>query len=435
MFAVLRDYIETEKSNYCFSGLEVSYHTRIVLITCMADCDTSVLEESVQRLGGRPGPVDEHNHSEHDAKMIRNLEDVNQNIVLTDATPLECQVAGHSFRKGSSVGMLCHKDGYVLKSVTAQDEKGEREIKFYEEVQNSIDPLVKELKKFLPRYYGITHFRLNKENLKWIVLENVTHGFVQPCVMDIKIGFQTWDPLATEEKRLSEEKKYRESKRDVGFCIPGFHVYKLSTGEHLKFDREYGKTLNGETVRTSLRTFLNAECGLSRTLVLQLLTKLWKILRWFRMQRKYKFYSSSLLLAYDAVKLKRNAKSQFVNGANSPAVGRHGSSSPSCSQSPSTPGTPPIENWHTMFDNVCRTHSLVNNYEKDLETKRENYRLLLRDLVGCSGTEPNEEWVNVHMIDFAHVFHSNSEDLDNNYLIGLQNLVNIFEEFLVEAHY
>lgn len=158
--------------------------------------------------------------------MIRNLEDVNQNIVLTDASPLECQVAGHSFRKDSSVGeftrflplpgspalmislfpgMLCHKDGYVLKSVMAQDEKGEREIKFYEEVQNSTDPLDKELKKFLPRYYGTTHFRLNKEDLKWIILENVTHGFVQPCVMDIKIGFQTWDPLASEKKRLSEQ--------------------------------------------------------------------------------------------------------------------------------------------------------------------------------------------------------------------------------------
>lgn len=259
------------------------------------------------------------------------------------------------------------------------------------------------------------------------------------------------------------QSKYRECKKDVGFCIPGFQVYKLSTGELIKQDRAYGKQLNGETVKTALKTFLNADYGLSRSLVLQLLAKLWKILRWFRTQTTYKFYSSSLLLVYDAAKLKqsvRNGLNSSINGRQKPTIGRQlslrittgpltpgynddysrskspggsstGSRTSNNSPTPSTPSS--VEDWHTLFDNVCKTHSLVHNYEKDLQTMKENYSVVLKDLVGRS--DQHEVWVNVNMIDFAHVFHTNGDELDKNYVNGLQNLVNIFEEFLIEADY
>lgn len=70
----------------------------------------------------------------------------------------------------------------------------------------------------------------------------------EPCVMDIKIGRRTWDPLATPEKRATEELKYGESKRAYGFCITGFQVYCLSTGRFKKFDRDYGKKLDAKGV-------------------------------------------------------------------------------------------------------------------------------------------------------------------------------------------
>lgn len=58
-------------------------------------------------------------------------------------------------------------------------------------------------------------------------LENLTRGIQLPCVMDIKIGQRTWDPLADEEKIKIEESKYYECKQGLGFCIPGFQVYDL----------------------------------------------------------------------------------------------------------------------------------------------------------------------------------------------------------------
>ncbi len=35
-------------------------------------------------------------------------------------------------------------------------------------------------------------------------MEDVAAGLVKPCLADIKIGRQTWDPYSSSEKRLSE---------------------------------------------------------------------------------------------------------------------------------------------------------------------------------------------------------------------------------------
>jgi len=83
---------------------------------------------------------------------------------------------------------------------------------------------------------------------KFLKLKDITEGMAEPCVMDIKIGRRTWDPLATPEKRATEELKYAESKRAYGFCITGFQVYCLSTGRLKKFDRDYGKKLDAKGV-------------------------------------------------------------------------------------------------------------------------------------------------------------------------------------------
>lgn len=71
---------------------------------------------------------------------------------------------------------------------------------------------------------------------------------MEPCVMDIKIGQRTWDPLADSEKREKEMNKYAESKEAFGFCIPGFQVYNLTTGNLTKYNKDYGKKLNAKTV-------------------------------------------------------------------------------------------------------------------------------------------------------------------------------------------
>ena len=42
-------------------------------------------------------------------------------------------------------------------------------------------------------------------DVKFIILDDVTDDVAEPCVMDIKIGRQTWDPEASLEKRKYED--------------------------------------------------------------------------------------------------------------------------------------------------------------------------------------------------------------------------------------
>jgi hypothetical protein len=45
------------------------------------------------------------------------------------------------------------------------------------------------------------------------------------------------------------QRKYAECKQDLGFCIPGFQVHSISTGNVIKFGKEHGKKLNKTTIK------------------------------------------------------------------------------------------------------------------------------------------------------------------------------------------
>lgn len=71
----------------------------------------------------------------------------------------------------------------------------------------------------------------------------------EPCIIDIKIGKRTWDPMASPEKVLAEEQKYQACKENLGICIPGFQVYDIKSGRIKRYGKDYGKKLNQETVK------------------------------------------------------------------------------------------------------------------------------------------------------------------------------------------
>ncbi|XP_012285230.1 inositol polyphosphate multikinase [Orussus abietinus] len=226
--------------------------------------------------------------------------------------PLDSQVGGHAFSdRCGLIGILRGRDCRVLKSC-AKKILSEREIAFYERLQDTADPLMRQLRQVTPRYYGTTEMNISGNRVKFLVLQDITAGMSEPCVMDIKIGRRTWDPLASSEKEAYEKCKYAESKGVYGFCIPGFQVYCLSTGCLRKYGKDFGKTLNAETIVEALGMFLNAKHDERPHPVLmeQLLTQLRRIRCIFRHQKKLRFYSSSLLVVYDASVLQ-----SFIGGS------------------------------------------------------------------------------------------------------------------------
>ncbi|XP_076162200.1 inositol phosphate kinase 2 isoform X1 [Ptiloglossa arizonensis] len=399
-----------------------------------------------------------------------------------ELSPLENQVAGHPFDdKRRTIGMLRRPDGRVLKPVV-KPLLGKREIAFYESLQASQDPVMLQLKNYVPKYYGTTELQIFGKRVTFLTLKDIIHGMAEPCVMDIKIGKRTWDPLATPQKRATEELKYAESKRTYGFCITGFQVYCLSSGQLEKFGKHYGKTLDAKGVVEALKMFLNIrpERPPCRQLIVQLLSFLWKILLFFRTQRLFRFYSSSLLVAYDAKRLRHylrlnktgtdrstsHVAKSFSTLNNHAAVSnvfkdvRDAASNTVPTTIAETNRNRTMERVHFIkrsislssecdsagkektlnrsgscspdfrVDRLCRTHSYVNNFDDDIIRMKEDYDALLSEL--SSSSEEKQNWVRINMIDFTHVFPTEDpSSLDLNYLEGIENLIKLVEMFLV----
>lgn len=395
-----------------------------------------------------------------------------ENVSQLELKKYESQVAGHKFAdRQKYIGLLKCSNGMLLKPIIKPDEHI-REKLFYEHITNTKNEELIALKSFIPKYYGSRVFTYNEFESEYLLLEDLIKDMLEPCIMDVKVGKQTWDPFATQEKKEREQQKYVECKQALSFCIPGFQLYHLSTGKFQKYNKDYGKKLNGQTAKEALKIFLNIEGDrLCRSLVLQFLTEMWKIQKWASKQTAIKLYSTSLLLAYDVNGLRkccgptegsserkkcvverpiRNSAHSLCSSEtaiagsnfsgqispNGPIYKRINSaplSAISQAQSAFAEDNPTNNNtWHVALSNIKRSHSFHNNYDDNLSKIKMNYHSLLGDLVNES--RKKKSWVNVKIIDFAHaVWMEEDTTPDTNFKEGINSIVKIFEEFLRET--
>lgn len=118
---------------------------------------------------------------------------------------LENQVAGHTFQVGTDeVGMLKSPDDASVLKPGGKKACETREINFYEQMQNETDPDIMQLKEFIPEYRGTKELLIGNRKLKFIKLVDLTFDMAEPCIIDIKMGKRTWDPLANDQKREAE---------------------------------------------------------------------------------------------------------------------------------------------------------------------------------------------------------------------------------------
>ncbi|XP_037936384.1 inositol polyphosphate multikinase [Teleopsis dalmanni] len=292
----------------------------------------------------------------------------------------ETQVAGHTFQNAEpeKLGMIKdERTGCVLKP-SGKPECGEREFSFYNALQNTEDPVLLQAKSLVPKFYSKVELLINQRKCTFFKLEDLTHNLSKPCIMDIKIGKRTWDPLATAQKREYEEQKYIKCKQTLGLCLPGFQLYTPNSDKVLRYGREHGRNIDSNEFRASIALFLNAQHTVCIPLVQEILNQLKVIRKWFQIQRFYNFYASSLLIVYDfdllqKLCLKHDHNCKIING--NAQMGNSG--------------------------------NLIENVTPDLK-----------------------KWVKVRMIDFAHVFPTEQVSLDTNYIFGLQNLIAVIQDLL-----
>jgi len=214
----------------------------------------------------------------------------------TEVVPLP-QVAGHG-AWDKSQAILTNKEGCILKPIQPPP-RGDREVKFYENVATTTDPEIAKFAKFIPQYFGTC----TKKDSRFMMIENLTKGFEKPCIVDIKIGEKTYGPDASKEKREKADSAYMGTKIPFGFSVLGLSVYCGEQKEDFKvLNKDFGKQLSKETIDEFLQIYFDGANRTEKTTRVSkiFVRKLRDIYEFYSQQRSFHIFGSSLLFVYDA---------------------------------------------------------------------------------------------------------------------------------------
>lgn len=220
-------------------------------------------------------------------------------IKSSDVKPLLTQIAGHGSNNDGRRGLLMHESGLVLKPVQAPP-KGTREVSFYQQLSTSESPVDLTLTSLTARFYGtesVRHPGPSHTFSDYLVLENLTEGFVKPCVMDLKVGAETYGPDASDLKKVQEDAKYTGTKGPLGFSVTGIISHDQNGSKRL--NKSFGRSLSVDNIDQVLDNFLTPEPKFAKLLATCFLEKLEEFLAFFNSQTEYHIYASSLLFVYD----------------------------------------------------------------------------------------------------------------------------------------
>lgn len=132
----------------------------------------------------------------------------------------------------------------------------------------------------------------------YLCLEDLTAHCAQPCILDVKIGKITYDPMSVKEKILEQSSKYDQSSN----C--GFHILGMKIGSEMK-NKQFCRGLETERkIQSALELFFEPLTEISYKLATlnNIIQRLEYILNWFESRNidQLKFFSSSLLIVYDS---------------------------------------------------------------------------------------------------------------------------------------
>ncbi|KAI9069468.1 SAICAR synthase-like protein [Trametes sanguinea] len=170
-----------------------------------------------------------------------------------DTIPLASQVGGHP-------GVRTSEDGSLLIKPALP-----REVAFYQALMS--DPALAQLRPYVPRFYGTLRLEGKVDEsapgpeqggqLKVsLVLENISHAFAKPNILDVKLGTVLYDDDASEEKRARMEKTARETTSlETGVRLTGFQVYDLTADKAINTPKSYGKSITASDLPDGIARF------------------------------------------------------------------------------------------------------------------------------------------------------------------------------------
>eukprot|EP00301_Raphidiophrys_heterophryoidea_P010080 c15122_g1_i1.p1 GENE.c15122_g1_i1~~c15122_g1_i1.p1 ORF type:complete len:311 (-),score=79.62 c15122_g1_i1:33-896(-) len=214
---------------------------------------------------------------------------------------LEHQIGG-SHDGESAKGLFA--SGEVVYKPLQSDNRGDREVEFYESVFALPGP--HPLVSFLPKFYGCEDATFQGSVRRFMKLENLVDGLQNPSIMDLKMGTQSFEPGAPPDKVARELAKC-PSQLELGFRLTGAKCFQppssttTATPTFKYLDKHFGRALNLSSLTQTLRQdFYSRADGTLTTIPIQAtLARVKEITEWFSSQTEYQFFSSSILVCFD----------------------------------------------------------------------------------------------------------------------------------------
>jgi hypothetical protein len=142
-------------------------------------------------------------------------------------------------------------------------------------------------------------------------LENITHGMARPCVIDVKLNCIGHD----EQKRSHVIKKYAGSTAILyGFRIIALQFFKAQDDLPTFYSKACSRYYDVKKTQERLGEFFRLEEHSGRPPVVDLaIARIEEIAASLRNTCGFRFYSTSLLMAYDASALKPVFRTKLID--------------------------------------------------------------------------------------------------------------------------